>query len=809
MKAFGISIAEGARITNVAVAAGDTFPSNPDEGELFFRYDADPTVRGLHCFTGGTWDRVGSTDALTAPSGANFPGTANVGDIFYKNSDDANEGLYVFNGSSWLAAASNPTPTYVVTGDVSGTLDGGTDVLTLTTAGKQSVSATAFNNNGNAHATTTDFNAVPGYGYSYIQNTTNGPGIASATQYYSTYEGLGSDYNATQYGMQMAIPRTPQGGSPYISVRFKEAGTWGSWSKIYAGSADNAITFDGFASSAAMLSRGSVAAASQDTATLNGFYVQDDGGAGSGLLVFSPGSSIGTVQQRFTYGGAFEFRNKTDSSSWTAWKTVLSSLNYNSYSPTLTGTGASGTWGISISGTAANASSISSAVGGTYTWTGANYFTSTGNTGPSVGAGLQAYGDASNGAYMAFHRSGVYAVNMGLDTDNVFRIGGWSAAANRLQLDMSGNLQVGGHLTSGGNVYTTQNYGYGLVGVYDSYKFQGVFAMGDAYKLPANGSSTTGLYGIAWTHPNAGGESKAGLSHQALFVTNGTTQTAIGTGIWTSGNISLATTNAFLNFADGNYIRQNTSSYGSMESGGSKNGYTGVYLPNGGATTVGMYDSSGNGGSYDTTWGWQHYWSRGNACLGIGGSTTAAGYRAYTNGAHYVAGKMVAVSNTTGVSTGVTAANGDLTAYRSGGTTGVVYLSSSGSNYVYFDGTNYNLNAGNIICTGNITAYSDIRVKRNIVQITDALSKVLQIRGVTFTRTDTDNPEQRHTGVIAQEVEKVLPEVITTAKAALDGSGMPETKSVAYGNMVGLLIEAIKELNAKVERLQAQLDARN
>ena len=91
MKAYGISIAEGARITNVAVAAGESFPSGADEGELFFRYDADPTVRGLHCFTGGTWDRVGSTDAMTAPSGASFPGTANTGDLFYKNSNDAEE----------------------------------------------------------------------------------------------------------------------------------------------------------------------------------------------------------------------------------------------------------------------------------------------------------------------------------------------------------------------------------------------------------------------------------------------------------------------------------------------------------------------------------------------------------------------------------------------------------------------------------------------------------------------------------------------------------------------------------------------
>jgi hypothetical protein len=49
---------------------------------------------------------------------------------------------------------------------------------------------------------------------------------------------------------------------------------------------------------------------------------------------------------------------------------------------------------------------------------------------------------------MSFHRAGVYAINMGLDSDNVFRLGGWSAGANRLQMDMSGNLTMAGNVTA-------------------------------------------------------------------------------------------------------------------------------------------------------------------------------------------------------------------------------------------------------------------------------------------------------------------------------------------------------------------------
>jgi hypothetical protein len=94
--------------------------------------------------------------------------------------------------------------------------------------------------------------------------------------------------------------------------------------------------------------------------------------------------------------------------------------------------------------TASNVTSISSATGGAYTWTATNYFQSNlgGYSGTLNSPPLQAYATGGNSAFMSFHRAGNYAVNFGLDADNVFRIGGWSASPNRLQLDMSGNLTV-------------------------------------------------------------------------------------------------------------------------------------------------------------------------------------------------------------------------------------------------------------------------------------------------------------------------------------------------------------------------------
>ena len=99
-----------------------------------------------------------------------------------------------------------------------------------------------------------------------------------------------------------------------------------------------------------------------------------------------------------------------------------------------------------------------SILGTTNTWTGLNYFRSNFNTASGSNAPLQAYSDNSSGAVMSFHRAGHYAVNMGLDSDNVMRIGGWSAPANRWQLDMSGNETIPGRLTA--NAWTTSARNY-------------------------------------------------------------------------------------------------------------------------------------------------------------------------------------------------------------------------------------------------------------------------------------------------------------------------------------------------------------
>ena len=96
---------------------------------------------------------------------------------------------------------------------------------------------------------------------------------------------------------------------------------------------------------------------------------------------------------------------------------------------------------------------------------------------------------------------------------------------------------------------------------------------------------------------------------------------------------------------------------------------------------------------------------------------------------------------------------------------------------------------GNVTANGNVTAYSDARLKKDVERIEGALQKVQALRGVTYTRKDSG---ERQTGVIAQEVQEVLPEAVQEG----------EYLSVAYGNLVGLLIEAVKELAMEVQEVR-------
>ena len=96
---------------------------------------------------------------------------------------------------------------------------------------------------------------------------------------------------------------------------------------------------------------------------------------------------------------------------------------------------------------------------------------------------------------------------------------------------------------------------------------------------------------------------------------------------------------------------------------------------------------------------------------------------------------------------------------------------------------------------------SDERIKTNIKTIENALDKTLLLRGVEYNHVLIE-PERKKIGLIAQEVELIIPEVVRTDEQ----TGL---KSIEYQNLVGLLIEAIKELNNKVLNLENILKNNN
>ncbi|TXG80733.1 MAG: tail fiber domain-containing protein [Spirochaetes bacterium] len=119
------------------------------------------------------------------------------------------------------------------------------------------------------------------------------------------------------------------------------------------------------------------------------------------------------------------------------------------------------------------------------------------------------------------------------------------------------------------------------------------------------------------------------------------------------------------------------------------------------------------------------------------------------------------------------------------------FLNTSGSWSLRCD------NSGNVTATADLIAYSDARLKENIETIDNALQKVVSLRGVSYNRIDTEDKSTK-LGLVAQEVQAVLPEVVYEQEDGILG--------VSYGNIVGVLIEAMKEQQAMIETLEAKIE---
>lgn len=172
------------------------------------------------------------------------------------------------------------------------------------------------------------------------------------------------------------------------------------------------------------------------------------------------------------------------------------------------------------------------------------------------------------------------------------------------------------------------------------------------------------------------------------------------------------------------------------------------------------------------------------------------------------------------VGVGTTGEAGDICATRtSAQTTGVYYFANNSGLYIYWTGGQFNINGGALYVQGDVIANtSDRRLKKDLVVIPDALSRIMAITGYTFNwdmekcATLGHKPHFEHdVGVLAQDVESVLPEAVCAAPfslpdangnpAKLDDKGKPY-KTVRYEKLTVLLIEAVKELGARLAVLE-------
>jgi hypothetical protein len=337
--------------------------------------------------------------------------------------------------------------------------------------------------------------------------------------------------------------------------------------------------------------------------------------------------------------------------------------------------------------------------------TGIKYFLSNKWASSTVGANnsyaLEAFSNDGWAAAMSFHRGGYYAVNLGLDPDNVFRLGWWSAAANRWQVDMSGNETIAGNLST---AWAPTNY----------------------YNINAGSIWSTNLY----TYNSMCAQNASGDCTGAGWVV-----------IW----------------------RSNTTAA--------------INLPVSGNTII-------NNGSN----------------VGIGTTTPSQKLSIEWNAVIRSMSPTLYLRDTDNRSAMIHNNNNLLYFLRGCGNDSESWCTTGNDWPLYL-----NLETNAAMFGGDVYAFnyyyrSDIRLKQNIIKIVSPLEKIEQLNGYTF---DWKKDGKHDIGIIAQEVEKVFPEIVWESKDARGNT----YKSVQYGNLVAPLIEAIKELAASIKNNTHEIDA--
>jgi hypothetical protein len=314
------------------------------------------------------------------------------------------------------------------------------------------------------------------------------------------------------------------------------------------------------------------------------------------------------------------------------------------------------------------------------------------------------------------------------------------------------------YVRSNHDVYIDSNYGYGLVGAYSSYRYQGIFAMGDSYKLPADGTTTGNLYGMAWSYPNAGGAAGYLNSHGLLLLQNGSFMAALST----NGTFSADVRGTI-------FYDYNNSSYYTNPEGTSQ--FALVYAndwfrPQGGC---GIYWSSYDRGirAADNDYSYGHIGTYG------GGLNGWRGYGVYPN-------NCILMSN---------------------GSTFGFYNPASG---VWVMQTSDTVGS-NMTFYGNVTAYSDLRLKDNVRDIDDVL---VRRDGLALAAIKYERNGRTRIGYGAQTLrDNNCAEFVHEADDDMKIATGTGTLSVDYGETTAVLAVVSKLTDDKVTILEERIKA--
>lgn len=544
----------------------------------------------------------------------------------------------------------------------------------------------------------------------------------------------------------------------------------------------------------------------------------------TGTIVHFPSSGY-DLQLNGTYGGQqLSFRNRNgDNGSWNTWRGVLHDGNYNSYSPSLTGSGASGTWSINITGSAGSASSL--AGGGTINnanFNGIMQFPS-GGGGATFGANHYSMGkDIANGGWSHPHYSDLI---IGYHTG--IRIGGAYSGVRfynnspTTDANNDGNgdagetllMTVGGHAGGTGviinNTLTAGNVLIGASQVLHAGNYT-------SYSPSLGGSGASGTWGISISGSAAQLNGYSSAENGASVVL----RTASNGYLYLNNWIAVASSGLFSG-VNGAHWRPSAQSYGSWEIIGSKNGYTGIACNGTSHILNWMVDMGGNlQGWYNQSYGWQMYWSGGALTVfknAYGGGTAATvldsvNYTSYApsyssggtfTGLWYFASNRNTTSDSCPLQAFSNNGSGATMSFHRGGYYAVNFGLDS-DNVMRIGGWSAAANrwqldmSGNGTYAGNVTAYSDERLKKDWSPISGGfVDRLACILAGTYTRIDSG---ERQAGVSAQKMREILPEVVSE-----DNEG---TLALAYGNAAMVsAVELAKEL-VMLKRELAEIKSR-